>query len=131
MTEREEELMNLLWAREEAMTSIQFEQSVDEKEWNHAAIFRVIKSLLKKGLIEECGTELHKKQYARRFRPTITKEEYLAGFLAERGIDGKSLAGIAMTLVKKNGNTKKDDELLISELENMISNLRRKKKNGD
>ena len=81
---------------------------------------------IEKGLIEECGTELHGRQYARKFRPTMTKEEYMARFLIERGVDERSLALVAMAFVRKGDLKDQEDEKLIAELENMIRKLRKR-----
>lgn len=131
MNTREEDMMNTLWENGEPMTSVDLEETLDKKEWNHAAIFRIIKSLLEKGLIEECGTELRGKQWTRKFRPAISKEEYIAGFLVERGIDGKSLGRVAVAVVNKSQKSDAEDEKLIQELEAIIQKIRERGKGAD
>lgn len=130
MSPREEEIMNLLWNRGEPMTSIQFEEMLsDSFSGNRTTMFRTIKAMIGKGLIEECGTELHGRQYARKFRPTMTREEYMARFLLERGIDERSLALVAMAVVRKGDLKGNEDEKLIKELEMMIKKLREQGRN--
>ena len=127
MNSREEEIMRLLWDRGDAMTSIQLEEMLgDTFAGNRTTLFRTIKAMIEKGLIEECGTELHGRQYARKFRPTMTKEEYMARFLIERGVDERSLALVAMAFVRKGDLKDQEDEKLIAELENMIRKLRKR-----
>ena len=130
MNAREEDMLNMLWENGEPMTSVDLEQTLDADEWNHAAIFRIIKSLLAKGLIEECGTQLRGKQWTRRFQPTLTKEEYMAQYLVDRGIDAKSLGQVALAIVNKSGKSEADDEKLIRELEEIIQRIRERGNNA-
>lgn len=131
MTEREEDMMNTLWSNGSPMTSVDLEERMDKKNWNHAAIFRVIKSLLSKGLIEECGTELRSKQWTRKFRPMISKEEYMAQYLMERGINSSTLGLVTAALVEKSHESAEEDEKLIDELEAIINRIRERGKGAD
>jgi len=131
MTEREEDMMNTLWSNGSPMTSVDLEERMDKKNWNHAAIFRVIKSLLSKGLIEECGTELRSKQWTRKFRPMVSKEEYMAQYLMERGINSSTLGLVTAALVEKSHGSVEDDEKLIDELEAIINRIRERGKGAD
>ena len=131
MTEREEDMMNTLWGNGSPMTSVDLEERMDKKNWNHAAIFRVIKSLLSKGLIEECGTELRSKQWTRKFRPMISKEEYMAQYLMERGINSSTLGLVTAALVEKSHGSAEEDEKLIDELEAIINRIRERGKGAD
>ena len=131
MTEREEDMMNTLWSNGSPMTSVDLEERMDKKNWNHAAIFRVIKSLLSKGLIEECGTELRSKQWTRKFRPMISKEEYMAQYLMERGINSSTLGLVTAALVEKSRGSAEEDEKLIDELEAIINRIRERGKGAD
>ena len=131
MNAREENMMELLWMSGEPMTSVDLEQRLDADEWNHAAVFRTIKSLLEKGMIEECGTELRGKQWTRRFKPSVTKEDYMAQFLIDRGIDAKSLGQVAVAVVNKSKKSKANDEKLIKELEAIIKKIKKRGKDAD
>ena len=122
--DREEDMMNMLWDCGKAMTSVDLENALSADKWNHAAIFRTIKSLHAKGMIEECGTELRGKQWTRKFKPVVTKEEFMAQFLIDRGIDTKSLGKVAAAVVNKSKKSKAEDEKLIKELESIIKIIR-------
>lgn len=131
MNKREEDMMNALWDKGEPMTSVDLEEILDSAEWNHAAIFRVIKALLSKNLIEECGTQLRGKQWTRKFRPVISREEYMAQYLVDRGINTNSLGLIAAAVVERSHGTSAEDEKLISELEAIIAEIKERAKSAD
>ncbi len=131
MTSREEDMMDLLWDSGKPMTSVDMEQALSDKDWNHAAIFRVIKSLKEKGLIEECGTQLRGKQWTRLFQPVVDREEYMAQYLVEHGIKSRSLGLVAMAVVDKSEKSESDDEQLIQELERIIQRIKERGKGAD
>ena len=65
------------------------------------------------------------KKYVRKFKPRLTKEEYIADVLDQQGINTSSLAKIAVALVKKQeakGGDENHDQL-IAELEQMIDDF--------
>ncbi len=78
--------------------------------------------MLKKGLLEECGMEHYGTQYARKLKPSYTREEYAAKFLISK-MDGKaSMSKVIVALAED-----EDKEEMIEELESIIRDLR----NGD
>lgn len=77
MTKSEKQLMELLWSVDEPLTSVEIvNQSVD-KTWKDSYIHIMLRSLLKKEMIKVDGVELVCKNYARKFAPTMTKDEYI------------------------------------------------------
>ena len=85
---------------------------------------------MKQGYVNISGVELIKKTYARKLEPAISREEYAAIMLMERGITRSSLGEIALAMTGSDKNGRKDkeeDEQLIKELEGIIAKLRGQK----
>ena len=116
--------MELLWNHSEGLTSIDMLQELNEITQSPTYVHRVIKSLLGKNLIRECGSVRYNKQYARKFQATITKEEYAAGLLREKGFCLNSLNGIVSAFVNPDSkHSKKDSQEIIRELKRIITEL--------
>ena len=93
--------------------------------WSINYIHKMLTSLLDKELLEICGFVRSGKKYVRKFKPCLTKEEYIADVLDQQGINTSSLAKIAVALVKKQeakGGDENHDQL-IAELEQMIDDF--------
>lgn len=59
--------------------------------------------------------------------PTITKEEYAAVLLSERGIKSNSLGKIALAMLgtgKRKKTSRDEEDKLVKELEDMITEIR-------
>ncbi len=122
LTKSEEELMELFWERKEALTSVEILKTAVNHSWNSSYLHIMLRSLLKKGMIEVCGTVQYGTQYAREFVPLMTKEEYAAKIVMSKGLDKASIAKVATAMVKEvEGETK---SCLIEELEKIIEELR-------
>lgn len=67
-------------------------------------------------------------QYARQFEYAMTKEEYAALFLTEKGIKRSALGNIALAMTGSSSSDEEADEELIQELENIIKQLRGNRK---
>lgn len=130
LTEKEITLLDIMWKNKNPMTSVEMLKALDEAVWNETNLFRTINTLSKKNLIRICGRERYNTQYARVFEPTITREEYAARFLVDRGIGHNSLGRLAMALVhvEENGNddSRAEETELIAELEAIIDKLRKR-----
>lgn len=127
MNPREEDLMNFLWNQKEPMAITEMIELLDKEKWNQVTLFRIVKELLDKGYLEIYGLKRNNTQYARKFIPSLTKEEYAAVLLSERGIESTSLASIALAML--GGNKRKkicedEKDYLIHELENIIEQIR-------
>lgn len=113
LKEKEELLMELLWEAGQPLTSVEMAQIIPQKSWSgrsDANIHRVINSLLQKGMLQVCGYTQYKTQYARRFEPTITREEYIVKMYTEKGLKRSSLAEIALALIKVANQQESVDE---------------------
>jgi len=116
MTKSEEELMMLFWSKDEPLTSVELLEMATEHTWVGNYIHIMLRSLIKKGMIMECGTIQYGTQYARKFVPVITREEYMAKSLLSKNFDIKAVAGIMVAMAKE----EKHNEELIKYLEGIV-----------
>ena len=124
MTPKEEGLMELLWSSAEPQTTADISSVLNGKGWNKSTIFNTIHSLLKKNYIKVSGVERSNTQYARQFESAVTREEYAAIVLTEKGFNKSSLANIALAMTGSSHKDDSDNEKLIGELEEIIAQLR-------
>lgn len=126
---KEEIFMDILWDFDRPMSSMDIIAEAPSGTWGEKSdknIHRIIRQLLKKGLIEVCGQVASGTQYARLFRPTLSKETYAIQQFESFG--GNSLVKIALGLTKaaksKADNQEEVDAEVIEELEKMIREFR-------
>ena len=130
LTKSEERLMDYLWKQGKAMTVTELEQALAE-EVKKVTIFKAVQTLVEQEYLCVSGLERAGKAYARKFEPAITREEYAAIVLADKGIDTDSLANVAMAMIGNSSSSKKGEdanEKLIKELEEIIEKLRNREK---
>ena len=84
-----------------------------------------LKVLEEKGLIETCGSVLYGNRYARQFRPTLTKEEYVAKLASLMHLKKSSISKVTVALLEELDG---DGDEVISELETMIKEFKNQKK---
>lgn len=128
MTQKEEDLMEFLWNYGEPLTITEMAGLLDKEKWNQVTLFRLVKGLLNKGYLKIHGFEKNNTQYARSFIPSMTKEEYAAILLSERGIKSSSLGRIAVAMLgtgKRKKVSQDEEDKLINELESIIEQIRR------
>lgn len=111
--------MELFWEKKEPLTSVDISEFSADRSWNGNYIHMMLRSLLKKGMIEVCGT-----QYARQFVPIVTKEQYAAKLVMSKGIEKNSIAAVTVAMV--NEVNKADEEGLVKQLEEIIQELKNK-----
>ncbi|MBR1451517.1 MAG: BlaI/MecI/CopY family transcriptional regulator, partial [Lachnospiraceae bacterium] len=96
---REEEMMYILWDVGEPSTSVDMLDRLLDDGWNRSTVFNTIQSLIDKHFLKVTGVEKSNTQYARQFEPAITREEYAAKLLIEKGIDCEKLGNIAVAMI--------------------------------
>ncbi len=124
LTNSEEDLMEIFWEKKEPLTSVDISEFSADRSWNGNYIHMMLRSLLKKGMIEVCGTVQCGTQYARQFLPLVTKEQYAAKLVMSKGIEKSSIAAVTVAMV--NEVNKADGEGLVKQLEEIIEELKNK-----
>lgn len=76
LTKSEKQVLQLLWDREEPLTSSEIVQFCANRTWKSSYIHILINSLLEKEMIEVVGFKKTTKNYARTFKATMSREEY-------------------------------------------------------
>lgn len=120
-TKREEELMNFLWEYGKPATSKEMLELCQNRTWSESYLHVMLRSLEKKGAIEQCGFVQCGTQYARQFKCTITKEEYYVQLALDRGVNKGIFAQVAVAMASK--VKPKDKDELVQTLEEIIEEL--------
>ena len=123
LSTREQRVMDLFWSTNDGLTSVDILEQLSDIMINPTYVHRSLAILLEKGFIEECGSVRYNKQYARKFQPALSKEEFIAGLLSEKGMHLNSLNSSAMAFLKQSPNNSKTKKDIIDELKQMISEL--------
>ena len=76
--------MDLLWRVNEPLSCTEIVELSGDKTWKDSYVHSLIKSLMKKDMVEIAAFELISRSYARKFKPKLTKEQYcIREYLAE------------------------------------------------
>lgn len=127
MSNREEKVMEHLWEKGTPMTITELEELMVEEGLSKASIFKAVQALIKCSYIKVSGVELVGKTYARQLEAEISKEEYAALILMEKGFTRSSLGEIAVAMIGSDHGSKAsslENEKLIHDLEEIIAKLR-------
>ena len=131
LSPREEQLMDYLWEQDEAQSTDRIQAGLEDKGWNKVTLYRILQGLIDKGYIRISGLERNNTQYLRLMEPAISKEDYTAGILADRGIGVSSIPNLVMAILGTDGNRKrsqKENENIINGLEEIIMEIRTRNK---
>ena len=127
MSNREEKVMEHLWEKGAPMTITELEELMAEDGLSKASIFKAVQALIKCSYVKVSGVELVGKTYARQLEAEISKEEYAAFILLEKGFTRSSLGEIAVAMIGSDRGSKanaSENEKLIRDLEEIIAKLR-------
>ena len=117
LTKSEEQIVELLWTSGEPLTSSEIIRNSVDKTWKDSYVHLLINSLMDKGIIEVSGFKKATKNYARTFKPTMTREEYLVLSLTKsKNFDKAELPRIFKAFISQT-----TDVELLEELEKVIS----------
>ena len=77
LTKSEKQIMNLLWSVDAPLSCTEIVEMSGDKTWKDSYVHSLIKSLMKKGVVEIEAFELISRSYARKFSPKLSKEEFV------------------------------------------------------
>lgn len=130
LSKREQCVMDLLWEKGIAMTSLDILENLSDIMKNPTYVHRTINQLLDVNLIQECGSVRYNTQYARKFVPCMTREEYSAKYLVSHGIRKETFGKTVLALLKEtqdNKNKHTDDvqmDEMIAQLQEIIDEIK-------
>ena len=74
LTKSELAIMEVMWDQEDALTATEIIKVSGDKEWKNSSVHLLVNALLEKKFIEVVGFKKTTKNYARTFKPTMTRE---------------------------------------------------------
>ena len=101
LTPNENSIMEILWDEKRPMTSVELATYSQKFGWKSSYIHIMIRSLLKKKMIQSCGTVQYGTQYARQFTPIVSKEAYAARLALSLSFEEKDIPKVALALVRE------------------------------
>lgn len=111
LTKSEKQIMELLWGIDEPLTCLEIIDRCENKTWKDSYVHIMIRSLLDKGMIQVDGVELVCKNYARKFGPALTKDEYIVMTLMNEKVWTRDkMPPLFAAFVKKEADVKVLDE---------------------
>lgn len=120
ITNSEKQILEVLWDKGEALTSSEIVEVSDDRTWKASSVHLLLNSLLNKGMVEVGGFKKTTKNYARTFKPVMSREDYsLLQLRQERKSTARTLSRFVNTLL---GN--EIDEHVLHELEDMVDTRR-------
>ena len=112
LTESEQQVLDLLWDRDEALTSSEIVDFCEGRTWKESYIHILINSLLKKNMIEVAGFKKTTKNYARTFKPSMTREEYsIVQIKQNQKISSRTLSHLFTAMLEEETDTSVLDDL--------------------
>lgn len=122
LTRSEEQMMDIFWSSAVPLTTVDIVNMRVRDTWGSGLVHNIVRSLVKKGFLEECGMERYKTQYARKLKATFTKEEYIAKLMVLKF--GEKFAFPKMLSAMAKEKKAREKEEMIEELEEIIRQLR-------
>jgi len=112
LTESEQQVLDLLWDRDEPLTSSEIVDFCEGRTWKESYIHILINSLLKKKMIEVAGFKKTTKNYARTFKPCMTREEYsILQIKQNQKISSRTLSKLFSAMLEEETDTSVLDDL--------------------
>ena len=121
MTKSEKQVMDLLWSVDKPLSCSEIVELSGDKTWKDSYVHSLIKSLMKKDMVEIAAFELISRSYARKFAPKVTKEEYYLNEYLDENPENKMPALFAAF-----ADSKADKESM-EEIEGIIRNWKKSK----
>jgi len=82
LTEKELEIMNVLWRNGNPLTASEIIAASENRTWKEGSVYIIMKMLLKKGAVILAMHKPTVSNTARAYSPTLTCEEYIVANIA-------------------------------------------------
>jgi len=101
LTDKELELMTLLWDNKVPMTATEIVNASDsdKRSWMASSIYVMLKNLLDKGAVVYASPKPTNTKHARTFKATFSLEDYAVSIL--KGLEQYSKSGICYDILMK------------------------------
>lgn len=123
LTKKELQVMEAFWESEDPLTSVDLFKSHEAEGWTRNFVQNAVARLAKKEFIEQCGMARCNTQYARIFKPCVTREEYSTFLMSDMKVSPDKITDIVINFARRSAQMDKDK--LISQLEEALNILRR------
>ena len=123
LTKSEEKLMLFLWEKGKPLSVSEIIAQWADNTWTKNYTRDIVRGLEEKGVVEFCGLAHNGKNYARRFRTTLSKEEYYTQLAKHRGVTVSRMLQVEAVAMAEKGD-RDGMEKLIHELEEIIEEYR-------
>lgn len=118
LSKNELEIMKLFWAEDRPLSKSDIVNLSVNKSWKESSIYILLKSLLKKGAIEEHGFFKSQTNIGRTFAAALTENEYaIMQINMNRKSSSLSLVELVSGLIEQETDTS-----ILDELESIIKN---------
>ncbi|MCR4695604.1 MAG: BlaI/MecI/CopY family transcriptional regulator [Pseudobutyrivibrio sp.] len=129
LTKGEYKVMECLWNSEEEMNSNEIAEALLNDKFSKPSVYKAIQSLEKEGFLTISSLELIGKIYARNFVPAISRDDYLAFELKDKGANLASMKNIYVAMLgMEKKKDKEEREALINDLQEIINSIRKREK---
>ena len=123
LTKSEEKLMLFLWEKGKPLSVSEIIAQWADNTWTKNYTRDIVRGLEEKGVVEFCGLAHNGKNYVRRFRTTLSKEEYYTQLAKHRGVTVSRMLQVEAVAMAEKGD-RDGMEKLIHELEEIIEEYR-------
>ena len=105
ITATELEIMNLLWDLGTPLTAAEIVENSKDKAWKPSYVHLAVNSLLKKEFIEVTGFKQTTKNYARTFKPSLSKSKLIVkSIFSEYNTDDIDTFDLISEVIQKENN---------------------------
>ena len=100
LSEKQEQLMEILWKSDKSLTSMDIMQILNDPHADYTYVVRMLSLLEKNHMISEVDTVPSGKKRARLFVPALTRQQYAVRLALASGITREDVPEVASALIQ-------------------------------
>lgn len=101
LSEKQEQLMEILWKSDKSLTSMDIMQILNDPHADYTYVVRMLSLLEKNHMISEVDTVPSGKKRARLFVPALTRQQYAVRLALASGITREDVPEVASALIQE------------------------------